>query len=94
MKHTLYPNFVQLCLQVLGNAKGVVCAALSIMIFHNPVTFMGMTGYAITVLGVFMYSESKRQSAKSIKASIQQEDRKEDTEALLSTPKRFGSNAV
>lgn len=49
-----------LTLQVLGNAKGVIAAVISIMIFHNPVTWRGVVGYAITVFGVFLYSESKR----------------------------------
>ena len=56
-----------LTLQVLGNGKGVVAAAVSIMIFKNPVTLMGITGYIITIAGVVAYSESKkRASRKSI----------------------------
>lgn len=51
-----------LTLQVLGNAKGVVAACVSVLVFTNPVTPQGVTGYAITILGVFLYSESKRQT--------------------------------
>ncbi|KAI8468716.1 MAG: triose-phosphate transporter family-domain-containing protein [Monoraphidium minutum] len=51
-----------LTLQVLGNLKGVIAAAVSIALFRNPVTAKGLLGYAITVAGVFMYSNSKRKA--------------------------------
>ena len=50
--------------QVLGNLKGVVATAVSVMIFHNPVTITGMTGYAITTIGCAMYSEAKKRGKK------------------------------
>jgi hypothetical protein len=37
--------------QVLGNAKGVVAAAVSVAVFRNAVTAQGCLGYAITVAG-------------------------------------------
>jgi hypothetical protein len=46
-----------LVLQVLGNAKGVVAAGISLAIFKNPVTVRGAVGYGITVIGVILYSE-------------------------------------
>jgi len=46
--------------QVLGNAKGAVAVVISILIFQNPVTVMGIGGYSITVLGVVAYGETKR----------------------------------
>ncbi|KAM1038123.1 hypothetical protein ACFX13_033581 [Malus domestica] len=49
-----------LTLQVLGNAKGAVAVVVSILIFKNPVSFIGMVGYALTVLGVILYSEAKK----------------------------------
>eukprot|EP00249_Psilotum_nudum_P006740 c20017_g1_i2 orf=935-1978(+) len=49
-----------LTLQVLGNAKAAVAAVISVLIFRNPVTVMGMTGFAITILGVILYSEAKK----------------------------------
>ncbi|XP_058107270.1 UDP-URONIC ACID TRANSPORTER 1-like [Magnolia sinica] len=49
-----------LTLQVLGNAKGAVAVVLSILIFHNPVSFIGMAGYSLTVIGVVIYGETKR----------------------------------
>ncbi|KAE9585278.1 hypothetical protein Lal_00017804 [Lupinus albus] len=49
-----------LTLQVLGNAKGAVAVVISILIFRNPVTVIGMGGYTITVLGVAAYGETKR----------------------------------
>eukprot|EP00271_Cylindrocystis_brebissonii_P001132 TRINITY_DN11423_c0_g1_i1.p1 TRINITY_DN11423_c0_g1~~TRINITY_DN11423_c0_g1_i1.p1 ORF type:complete len:360 (-),score=66.42 TRINITY_DN11423_c0_g1_i1:711-1790(-) len=49
-----------LTLQVLGNAKGAVAVVVSILIFRNPVTILGMVGYGITVLGVVAYGEAKR----------------------------------
>ncbi|XP_078435477.1 putative sugar phosphate/phosphate translocator At3g11320 [Wolffia australiana] len=51
-----------LTLQVLGNAKGAVAVVVSILIFKNPVSVTGMFGYAITVLGVILYSEAKKRS--------------------------------
>ncbi|CAF1935665.1 unnamed protein product [Brassica napus] len=49
-----------LTLQVLGNAKGVVAVVISVLLFRNPVTVMGIGGYSITVLGVVAYGETKR----------------------------------
>ncbi|CAA0831502.1 Probable sugar phosphate/phosphate translocator [Striga hermonthica] len=51
-----------LTLQVLGNAKAAVAAVVSVLIFRNPVTVMGMMGFAITVMGVVLYSEAKKRS--------------------------------
>ncbi|GFS34258.1 nucleotide-sugar transporter family protein [Actinidia rufa] len=51
-----------LTLQVLGNAKAAVAAVVSVMIFRNPVTVMGITGFAVTVMGVVLYSEAKKRS--------------------------------
>merc|ERR1712226_1817263 len=45
-----------LTLQVLGNAKGVVAVAISILLFKNPVSYVALGGYAITVAGVITYS--------------------------------------
>ena len=49
-----------LTLQVIGNAKGVVCAIVSVIVFRNPVTAQGILGYVITVFGTILYSESKK----------------------------------
>ncbi|KAA3464854.1 putative sugar phosphate/phosphate translocator [Gossypium australe] len=49
-----------LTLQVLGNAKGAVAVVVSIIIFRNPVSLMGMLGYSLTVVGVLLYNESKK----------------------------------
>ncbi len=46
--------------QVLGNAKGVVAAGVSVLVFRNVVTAQGALGYAITLGGVFLYSTAKR----------------------------------
>ncbi|CAI5504152.1 unnamed protein product [Closterium sp. Naga37s-1] len=43
-----------LTLQVLGNAKGAVAVVVSILLFRNPVTVVGMIGYSITVIGVVL----------------------------------------
>ncbi|KAH6768958.1 Nucleotide-sugar transporter family protein [Perilla frutescens var. frutescens] len=51
-----------LTLQVLGNAKAAVAAVVSVLIFRNPVTVMGMTGFAITIMGVIIYSEARKRS--------------------------------
>jgi drug/metabolite transporter (DMT)-like permease len=57
-----------LTLQVLGNAKGVVCTIVSIMLFRNPITFRSVLGYTITMIGVWLYSSSKRRSARLLAA--------------------------
>lgn len=51
-----------LTLQVLGNAKAAVAAVVSVLIFRNPVTVMGMAGFGVTVMGVVLYSEAKKRS--------------------------------
>uniref|UniRef100_A0A061RBV7 Putative sugar phosphate phosphate translocator n=1 Tax=Tetraselmis sp. GSL018 TaxID=582737 RepID=A0A061RBV7_9CHLO len=51
-----------LTLQVLGNAKGVVAVAISILLFRNPVSYVALVGYGITVLGVVAYSRAKSSS--------------------------------
>ncbi|KAG6636922.1 hypothetical protein CIPAW_11G144400 [Carya illinoinensis] len=51
-----------LTLQVLGNAKAAVAAVVSVLIFRNPVTVMGITGFAVTLMGVVLYSEAKKRS--------------------------------
>ena len=48
-----------LTLQVLGKAKSVIAVAISLLLFRNPVTLPGMTGYAITLAGVAAYSQAK-----------------------------------
>lgn len=45
---------------MLGNAKGAVAVVISILLFRNPVTIVGMGGYTITVMGVAAYGETKR----------------------------------
>ncbi|XWS66316.1 hypothetical protein CRYUN_Cryun05aG0189300 [Craigia yunnanensis] len=49
-----------LTLQVLGNAKGAVAVVISILLFRNPVTVVGIAGYTMTVFGVVAYGEAKR----------------------------------
>ncbi|XP_042481517.1 UDP-URONIC ACID TRANSPORTER 1-like [Macadamia integrifolia] len=51
-----------LTLQVLGNAKGAVAVVISILLFRNPVTVVGIAGYSLTVIGVVLYGETKRRS--------------------------------
>ena len=38
--------------EVVGNAKAAVVAFVSVMIFRNPVTMIGMTGSAATIMGI------------------------------------------
>ncbi|KAK4796127.1 hypothetical protein SAY86_028453 [Trapa natans] len=51
--------------KVLGNAKAAVAAVVSVLIFRNPVTVMGMAGFSVTVMGVVLYSEAKKRSKVS-----------------------------
>ncbi len=60
--HPLPPSTTPVPVQVLGNAKGVVAAAVSVAVFKNIVTAQGALGYAVTVGGVFLYSTAKRRS--------------------------------
>ena len=46
----------------MGNATGAVAVVISIMIFRNPVSVIGMLGYVLTVTGVVLYSEAKKRS--------------------------------
>mmetsp|Transcript_39571 Transcript_39571/g.75786 ORF Transcript_39571/g.75786 Transcript_39571/m.75786 type:complete len:320 (-) Transcript_39571:123-1082(-) len=48
-----------LTIQVLGNAKGVVAAVISVIIFKNPVTAVGAFGYVITIIGTALYTWAK-----------------------------------
>lgn len=54
-----------LTLQVLGNAKAAVAALVSVLVFRNPVTVMGVLGFGITIAGVALYSEAKKRSKSS-----------------------------
>ena len=47
--------------QVLGNAKGVVAVIVSVLYFRNPVNVYSVFGYFITVCGVVLYSQVRRQ---------------------------------
>eukprot|EP00249_Psilotum_nudum_P009420 c21925_g1_i1 orf=769-1797(-) len=49
-----------LTLQVLGNAKGAVAVVVSILLFRNPISVIGMVGYGLAVFGVILYSEAKK----------------------------------
>ncbi|KAM7524492.1 hypothetical protein LguiA_014394 [Lonicera macranthoides] len=53
-------RFMWLLLVVLGNAKGAVAVVISILLFRNPVTVVGIAGYSMTVMGVVAYGETKR----------------------------------
>lgn len=64
-----------LTLQVLGNAKGAVAVVVSILLFKNPVSPIGMLGYSITIMGVVAYSEAKKRSKEKLR-------RREDLEML------------
>ncbi|CAL5356516.1 unnamed protein product [Camellia sinensis] len=56
-KHT---SALTLQRRVLGNAKGAVAVVISILLFQNPVTVVGIGGYTMTVMGVIAYGEAKR----------------------------------
>ncbi|KAJ4955524.1 hypothetical protein NE237_012307 [Protea cynaroides] len=51
-----------LTLQVLGNAKAALAAVVSVLIFRNPVTVMGMTGFGVTIMGVVLYTDARKRS--------------------------------
>ncbi|KAL9431532.1 hypothetical protein AB3S75_026677 [Citrus x aurantiifolia] len=47
---------------VLGTAKGAIAVVVSIHTFRNPVSITGMSGWTLTIIGVVLYSEAKKQS--------------------------------
>lgn len=53
------PTMTHMGGQVLGNVKGVVAVVLSVLWFKNPISFIGMLGYGITVGGVVAYSQAR-----------------------------------
>lgn len=77
-----------LTLQVLGNAKGVVAAVISVAIFKNPVSTVGSIGYCITVGGVVAYSQARKvgkapaHSSKISPAQSQPDSPRGDVESL------------
>ncbi len=48
-----------LTLQVLGKAKSVLAVGVSLLIFRNPVSALGLGGYAICLAGVAAYGRAK-----------------------------------
>ncbi|RWR81785.1 putative sugar phosphate/phosphate translocator isoform X2 [Cinnamomum micranthum f. kanehirae] len=53
------PGMFQIWLFVLGNAKGVLAAVLSICIFKNQITVKGFLGHVLTVIGQFFTMKLK-----------------------------------
>lgn len=47
-------------LQVLGNGKGVAAAGVSIAVFGNPMTAMGILGYAVTMTVGTLWQDAHR----------------------------------
>ncbi|KAK9232369.1 hypothetical protein WN943_022615 [Citrus x changshan-huyou] len=42
--------------------KGAIAVVVSILIFRNLVYITGMSGYTLTIIGVILYKEAKKQS--------------------------------
>ena len=49
-------------LQVLGIFKSSASSIVSVLVFHNPVTFQSVTGYVIVVSSVLAYNLSRSTS--------------------------------
>ncbi|CAA6673605.1 unnamed protein product [Spirodela intermedia] len=47
---------------LVTSTPAAVAAVVSVLIFRNPVTVMGMAGFGITVMGVVLYSEARKRS--------------------------------
>ena len=47
-------------MQVLGNVKTIVTVVFSVVIFKNVVGLRSMLGYALTLIGCFVYLREKR----------------------------------
>jgi drug/metabolite transporter (DMT)-like permease len=52
---TYYTSAVTL--SVLGNVKVVLSIFISVLVFQNELTGMGVLGCAITLAGVYMYQQ-------------------------------------
>lgn len=65
-----------LTLQVLGKAKSVVAVVISVLIFGNPISVLGLTGYAICLGGVAAYTRSKTQKLKRKTSGAAEEEEK------------------
>ena len=48
-----------LTLQVLGKAKSVVAVGVSLLLFRNPVSALGLAGYGLCLAGVAAYGRAK-----------------------------------
>lgn len=46
-------------MQVFGNFFGILATVVSIAIFRNPVSLIGMAGYGVTCFGVVLYMREK-----------------------------------
>jgi drug/metabolite transporter (DMT)-like permease len=47
-------------MQVLGNVKTIVTVVFSVVIFKNVVGLRSVLGYALTLIGCFVYLREKR----------------------------------
>ncbi|KAH9728225.1 TPT domain-containing protein [Citrus sinensis] len=47
---------------VPGTAKGAIAVVVSIHIFRNLVSITGMSGWTLTIIGIVLYNEAKKQS--------------------------------
>lgn len=57
----------------MGNAKGAVAVVVSILLFKNPISMMGMMGYVLTVIGVILYTEAKKRYHNIVSPSLSEE---------------------
>ncbi|KAL7608415.1 hypothetical protein Lser_V15G09833 [Lactuca serriola] len=58
---------VEVCVsRIVANAKAAVAKVVSIMIFKNPVTAMGMPGFGVTIMGVVLYNEARKRSKVTV----------------------------
>eukprot|EP00873_Tetraselmis_striata_P045451 jgi/Tetstr1/465715/TSEL_010340.t1 len=75
-------------IQVIGAFKGVICVLSSIAVFHNPLSRQSALGYAITTLGVGIFTWLKARKAPAVSASrtSPQRDALPDTQDDLYKP--------
>ena len=53
-------------MQVLGCAKGVVATVVSVLLFRDQITPLGILGYFFTVAGVFTLGPNAMQSSNEL----------------------------
>lgn len=64
-RHAHWQLTSTIVMQVFGNLFGVLSTVFSIAVFRNPVSLAGMCGYALSIVGVLLYSREKHSESSA-----------------------------